>query len=304
MPRISERSSLGLALVVLYICWGSSFLGIEKAVSGFPPLTSVFIRFLSASLILASFIAWRSGWRSLLIPRQAIFQTVSLGVLMLTLGNGGVSLAQSRGMPSWLAALVIATVPIWVVLLRLIFGDRVSRATLTGTVIAFAGTCALLLSASKNGEVPSGSLVLAFIGALGWSIGSFLASRTPQSSQPMISGTHHLFFAALGIFVVLLFTDEPNQWQSMQPDASAIFGLIWLIVTGSSIGLVVFNWIVTKSSVSIGNTYAFSNPVIATLLAITIVHNRPSQGALASIPFVVIGVALIIFGDRKVVGKI
>ena len=304
MPRVSEKSTLGLALVVLYICWGSSFLGIEKAVSGFPPLTSVFIRFLSASLILASFIAWRSGWRSLLIPRRAIFQTVSLGVLMLTLGNGGVSLAQSRGMPSWLAALVIATVPIWVVLLRLIFGDRVSQATLTGTVIAFAGTCALLLSASKNGEVPSGSLILAFIGALGWSIGSFLASRTPQSSQPMISGTHHLFFAALGIFVVLIFTDEPSQWQSMQPDTAAIFGLIWLIVTGSSIGLVVFNWIVTKSSVSIGNTYAFSNPVIATLLAITIVHNRPSQGALVSIPFVVIGVALIIFGDRKVVTKV
>ena len=304
MPRVSERSNLGIGLVVLYICWGSSFLGIEKAVSGFPPLTSVFIRFLSASLILASFIAWRSGWRSLLIPRQTIFQTVSLGILMLTLGNGGVSMAQSRGMPSWLAALVIATVPIWVVLLRLIFGDRVSKATLVGTVIAFAGTCALLLSASKNGEVPSGSLILAFIGALGWSIGSFLASRTPQSSQPMISGTHHLFFAALGIFVVLLFTDEPSQWQSMQPDAAAIFGLLWLIVAGSSIGLVVFNWIVTKSSVSIGNTYAFSNPVIATLLAITIVHNRPSQGALASIPFVVIGVALIIFGDRRVAEKV
>jgi drug/metabolite transporter (DMT)-like permease len=304
MPRVSERTSLGLGLLVLYICWGSSFLGIEKAVSGFPPLTSVFIRFLSASLILASFIAWRSGWRSLLISRGAIFQTVSLGVLMLTLGNGGVSLAQSRGMPSWLAALVIATVPIWVVLLRLIFRDRVSQATLIGTVIAFAGTCALLLSASKNGEVPSGSLILAFIGALGWSIGSFLASRTPQSSQPMISGTHHLFFAALGIFVALLFTDEPSQWQNMQPDAAAIVGLIWLIVAGSSIGLVVFNWIVTKSSVSIGNTYAFSNPVIATLLAVTIVHNRPSQGALVSIPFVVLGVAMIIFGDKKVVTKV
>ena len=304
MPRVSERTSLGLGLLVLYICWGSSFLGIEKAVSGFPPLTSVSIRFLSASLILASFIAWRSGWRSLLIPRGAIFQTVSLGVLMLTLGNGGVSLAQSRGMPSWLAALVIATVPIWVVLLRLIFRDRVSQATLIGTVIAFAGTCALLISASKNGEVPSGSLILAFIGALGWSIGSFLASRTPQSSQPMISGTHHLFFAALGIFVALLFTDEPSQWQNMQPDTAAIVGLIWLIVAGSSIGLVVFNWIVTKSSVSIGNTYAFSNPVIATLLAVTIVHNRPSQGALVSIPFVVLGVAMIIFGDKKVVRKV
>jgi drug/metabolite transporter (DMT)-like permease len=87
----------------------------------------------------------------------------------------------------------------------------------------------------------------------------------------------------------------------MQPDASAIFGLLWLIVAGSSIGLVVYNWVVTQSSVSVGNTYAFSNPVIATLLAVTVVHNRPSQGALLSIPFVVFGVALIILGDRKAV---
>jgi drug/metabolite transporter (DMT)-like permease len=117
----------------------------------------------------------------------------------------------------------------------------------------------------------------------------------------MISGTHHLFFASLGILVLVLFSDEPSKWQTMQPDASAIFGLVWLIIAGSSVGLVVYNWVVTQSSVSVGNTYAFSNPVIATLLAIFILHNRPSQGALLSIPFVVFGVALIILGDRKVV---
>ena len=301
MSTTTKKSNLGIGLAVLYICWGSSFLGIEKAVSGFPPLTSVFIRFLLASLLLASFIAWRSGWRALLIPRRAIPQTVGLGVLMLSVGNGGVSMAQSQGMPSWLAALVIATVPIWVVLLRLAFGERVAKSTLIGTGIAFSGTCALLLSASQTGEARPESLLFALLGALGWSLGSFLASRTPQSEQPMISGTHHLFFASLGILVLVLLSDEPSKWQSMQPDASAIFGLFWLIVAGSSIGLVVYNWIVSQSSVSVGNTYAFSNPVIATLLAVTVVHNRPSQGALLSIPFVVFGVALIILGDRKAV---
>jgi drug/metabolite transporter (DMT)-like permease len=301
MSTTTKKSNLGIGLAVLYICWGSSFLGIEKAVSGFPPLTSVFIRFLLASLLLASFIAWRSGWRALLIPRRAIPQTVGLGVLMLSVGNGGVSMAQSQGMPSWLAALVIATVPIWVVLLRLAFGERVAKSTLIGTGIAFSGTCALLLSASQTGEARPESLLFALLGALGWSLGSFLASRTPQSEQPMISGTHHLFFASLGILVLVLLSDEPSKWQSMQPDASAIFGLLWLIVAGSSIGLVVYNWVVTQSSVSVGNTYAFSNPVIATLLAVTVVHNRPSQGALLSIPFVVFGVALIILGDRKAV---
>jgi drug/metabolite transporter (DMT)-like permease len=301
MSTTTKKSDIGVGLAVLYLCWGSSFLGIEKAVSGFPPLTSVFIRFLLASLLLASFITWRSGWHALLIPKRAIPQTVGLGVLMLTVGNGGVSMAQSQGMPSWLAALVIATVPIWVVLLRLAYGERVAKSTLIGTGIAFSGTCALLLSASQNGEAQPESLLFALLGALGWSLGSFLASRTPQSEQPMISGTHHLFFASLGILVLVLLSDEPSKWQSMQPDASAIFGLIWLIVAGSSIGLVVYNWVVTQSSVSVGNTYAFSNPVIATLLAVTVVHNRPSQGALLSIPFVVFGVALIILGDRKVV---
>jgi drug/metabolite transporter (DMT)-like permease len=301
MSTTTKKSNLGVGLAVLYVCWGSSFLGIEKAVSGFPPLTSVFIRFLLASLLLASFITWRSGWRALLIPKQALPQTVGLGVLMLSVGNGGVSMAQSQGMPSWLAALVIATVPIWVVLLRLAFGERVAKSTLIGTAIAFSGTCALLLSATQNGEARPESLLFALIGALGWSLGSFLASRTPQSEQPMISGTHHLFFASFGILVLVLLSDEPSQWQSRQPDASAIFGLLWLIIAGSSIGLVVYNWVVTQSSVSVGNTYAFSNPVIATLLAVTVVHNRPSQGALLSIPFVVFGVALIILGDRKAV---
>ena len=301
MQTKTAKSNLGIGLVVLYICWGSSFLGIEKTVSGFPPLTSVFIRFLLASILLGSFIVWRSGWQALAIPRRKLPQTVGLGVLMLTVGNGGVSMAQSQGMPSWLAALVIATVPIWVVLLRLVVREKVSKSTLLGTGIAFSGTCSLLLSASQNGEAKVESLLFGLLGALGWSLGSFLASRTPQSEQPMISGTHHLFFASLGILVLVLFSDEPSKWQTMQPDASAIFGLAWLIIAGSSVGLVVYNWVVTQSSVSVGNTYAFSNPVIATLLAIFILHNRPSQGALLSIPFVVFGVALIILGDRKVV---
>jgi drug/metabolite transporter (DMT)-like permease len=218
---------------------------------------------------------------------------------MLTVGNGGVSMAQSQGMPSWLAALVIATVPIWVVLLRLTFREKVAKSTLIGTGIAFSGTCVLLLSASQSGEAKVQSLIFGLLGALGWSLGSFLASRTPQSEQPMISGTHHLFFASLGILVLVLFSDEPSEWATLQPSTSAVFGLIWLIIAGSCVGLVVYNWIVTQSSVSVGNTYAFSNPVIATLLAITILHNRPSPGALLSIPFVVFGVALIILGDRK-----
>jgi hypothetical protein len=299
MSTKTAKSNLGLGLVVLYLCWGSSFLGIEKAVSGFPPLTSVFIRFLLASLLLGIFIIWRSGWRALIIPKRTLPQTVGLGVLMLTVGNGGVSMAQSQGMPSWLAALVIATVPIWVVLLRLTFREKVAKSTLIGTGIAFSGTCVLLLSASQSGEAKVQSLIFGLLGALGWSLGSFLASRTPQSEQPMISGTHHLFFASLGILVLVLFSDEPSEWATLQPSTSAVFGLIWLIIAGSCVGLVVYNWIVTQSSVSVGNTYAFSNPVIATLLAITILHNRPSPGALLSIPFVVFGVALIILGDRK-----
>ena len=212
MSTTTKKSNLGVGLAVLYLCWGSSFLGIEKAVSGFPPLTSVFIRFLLASLLLASFITWRSGWRALLIPKRALPQTVGLGVLMLSVGNGGVSMAQSQGMPSWLAALVIATVPIWVVLLRLAFGEPVAKSTLIGTAIAFSGTCALLLSASQNGEARPESLLFALLGALGWSLGSFLASRTPQSEQPMISGTHHLFFASIGILVLVLLSDEPSLW--------------------------------------------------------------------------------------------
>src|SRR5690349_2806420 len=132
------------ALIVVYVVWGSTYLGIRVLVGFVPPLLAMGVRFLCAGILLAAFLAIRHGPGVLRVPPRRLLSAGVIGVLLLTCGNGGVAVAEQT-VPSGLAALLVAEVPLWLVCLRLLARDSPRRATIAGTALGFAGIAILAL---------------------------------------------------------------------------------------------------------------------------------------------------------------
>ena len=141
--------TMWLALVTVYLVWGSTYLAIRVVVRTAPPLLAMGVRFLVAGVLLATVIALRSGPRRLAIDRRRLAGSALVGLLLLLGGNGLVAVAE-KTVPSGLAALVVASTPLWLVVLRLtVARERVGAAHLLGTALGFAGIAALVLPGGR-----------------------------------------------------------------------------------------------------------------------------------------------------------
>ena len=288
--------SLPLLLATLYLCWGSSFLGIELMVRDIPPLLGSGIRFTLAGVLLTLAILPRRGWRAVLPRRSDLPAVIGLSILLITIGNGGVVLAQDQGIPSWLAALLVATIPVWIALMRLGWGPRPSRFTLWGTGIGLVGTVFLVSTSGLRitGIIP---LLLALTGALSWAVGAFVATRRGGAEDPFVTTLRQLLIGGSGL-LVLAFLLERGSWDQTRWTPTAVGGLLWLTIAASIVALLVFYRITALSSVSTASTYAFTNPIVAMILSILILGVWPDPVAVLSAPLVVIGVAMVVYGDR------
>lgn len=293
--RPRGHRSLPWLLATLYLCWGSSFLAIELMVRDIPPLLGAGIRFTSAGVILGIALVPRRGWRSVLPQRQDLAAVIGLSILLITIGNGGVVVAQDQGLPSWLASLLVATIPVWVALLRLGWGPRPTHLTLWGTGIGLMGTV-LLVSTSGlriTGLVP---LLLALGGALGWAIGAFVSTRRGGAADPFVTTFRQLVIGGAGLLILASIL-ETDSWSGIRWTASAVGGLLWLTLMSSLIALIVFYRITALSTISTASTYAFTNPVVAMFLSIVVLGVWPDPLSILAAPLVIIGVAMVVYGD-------
>jgi len=291
-----------LLLLVIYLGFGSSFLAIELTVRSLPPLTAAAARFLLAGLILAVGLAWRRGWRQV-IPTSAQLPYVLLaGVLLFLIGNGGVMLGQSHGTPSWMTALIVATIPVCVAILRAIWGPPLSVRTALGTVIGLAGTAVVLLGSARTGGSGLLGAVPVLVGAIGWASGTYIAARRGAGQEPVLTSAHQLC-AGGALLLVAAAVLEHGRWPTIAPSWASLLGLAWLIVVSSTISMVAFYRVVALSSVSTASTYAFVNPVVATLLSGLILGAWPDALSALAIPIVVAGVAMVVLGDRSSVRR-
>lgn len=262
-----------------------------------PPLLAAGIRFTLAGLILLLIVAPRRGIRALLPRRHHVFITVLLALLLITLGNGGVVVAQRQGIPSWLAALLVATIPVWLAVMRIFWGPRPTRMTLWGTGIGLLGTAVLVSTAGLriSGFIP---IALGLAGALGWAVGAFVSARRGGAQDPFVTTVQQLLIGGLGLLIASAVI-ESGQWQSTRWTTSFIAALLWLTVASSLIALVVFYRITALTSVSVASTYAFTNPVVAMVLSVVVLGVWPDQVSVIAAPLVICGVALVIYGDRR-----
>lgn len=256
-----------LALISVYITWGSTYLAIRFAVETIPPFLMAGVRFLIAGTIL---YAWRrlSGdapptrvqWRSAAI----------VGLFLLLGGNGGVSWAEQY-VPSGIAALIVGSAPFWMVLIDALRpgGQRPNWQTASGVLVGFLGIALLINPSQESGgllEMNVAGVVALLLASLLWAIGS-LYSRTAQLPESPLLGTGmEMLVGSASLFLVGTLAGE---WGSLDLNAitpRSLWGMAYLITFGALVGFVSYTWLLRVAPTPLVATYAYVNPLIAVVL--------------------------------------
>jgi drug/metabolite transporter (DMT)-like permease len=258
------RTRIWTALVALYIVWGSTYLAIRFAVETIPPFLMAGTRFLIAGSIL---YVWRRMAGDPAPTRRQWRSAAIVGLLLLLGGNGIVSWAEQH-VASGIAALMVASIPLWMVLIDALrpMGRKPDWKILLGLLIGFSGI-ALLVTSSRSVSSASGMSVVGLgallLAAVLWSLGS-IYSRDADLPESSLLGTGiEMLGGAAGLFLVGTVAGEWSSWDPSQVSAPSLLGLVYLITFGSLIGFVSYAWLLRNAPTSLVSTYAYVNPVVA-----------------------------------------
>lgn len=261
------KSKVWLALLSIYLVWGSTYLGIRIAVETIPPFVMAGARFLISGLIL---VIWRRAAGDPMPTRRQVRSAAIVGLLLLLGGNGLVSWAEQH-VASGIAALIVASIPLWVALLDALrpHGIKPDWKIMLGLLIGFGGI--VLLVTSSRGQSTAEGISLAGVGGLLvasflWSIGSLYGRDADMPRSSLLATGIEMLAGAVGLFVVATLLGE---WQGVSLPAistRSALGLLYLILVGSLLGFTAYTWLLRNAPVSLVATYAYVNPVVAIFL--------------------------------------
>ena len=295
--RRSPGLNVWLALGIVYVVWGSTYLAIAIAVQTLPPLLYSGVRFALAGVILAGWLALRRV--DLRISRRELGGAAAVGILMLAGGNGLVSLAE-RTVPSGVAALIVASIPLWIVLYRMIAGERVGRDLLGGVLLGLAGVAILVVPGGLNGTIdPLGALML-FGATLSWALGTFLSPRLETPRNALVSTAYQMLAGGVVLTVAAVVRGETAQLDPATFSVRSLVAFAYLVVFGSLVAYSAYTWLLQNASVSLVATYAFVNPVVAVILGALILGEAITPTVLIGAAVIVVAVAFIVFRQNAV----
>jgi drug/metabolite transporter (DMT)-like permease len=283
-----------LALGTVYIVWGSTYLGIALAGETIPPIFAAGVRFVLAGALMGGFVALRRGRDPFRVRREALGSAALVGVLLLS-ANALLFVAE-RHVPIGLASLLIASVPLWIVLMRTATGDRPSRVALAGVGSGFAGI-AVLVRPTETASLLGVILVLG--SALVWATGSFLSSKLPLPEDPFVATTLEMLAGGalllpIGLAVPSSESLDPSTWSWR-----SIVGLVYLVLIGSLVGYTAYVWLLGNLPISTVATYAYVNPVVAILLGVIFLNEGVTWQILVGAAVVLVSVALVIRSEAE-----
>jgi drug/metabolite transporter (DMT)-like permease len=260
-----------------------------------PPFLSSGVRFLTAGLLLCLWLIARRGRDVFRVDRRQLGGAALVGGLLLASGNGLVVLAE-RTVPSGLTALIVASVPLWIVVFRLVAGDRIPASIIGGVLVGFAGVAFLVVPRGVSGEVdPFGLFVL--VGAtFSWALGTFASPRLRLPRDPLVSTALQMLAGGTLLLLAGFAFGEPARADPSSFSAASLAALAYLVVFGSLVGFTAYTWLLQHTSVSVVATYAYVNPVIAVFLG-TLVLSEPVT------PSMVIGAAIILAAVAFIVSR-
>ena len=259
------KTKVWMALLAIYIVWGSTYLGIRFAVETIPPFLMAGTRFLISGLIL---LVWRRAVGDPMPTFRQARSAVIVGLLLLLGGNGLVSWAEQH-VASGIAALIVASIPLWVALIDALrpHGIKPDWKIVLGLLIGFGGIILLVISSQGAGSSAEGVtfagvgglLVAAFL----WSLGSIYGRDADMPESSLLSTAIEMLGGAAGLFIVGTLLGEWNALSLPAVSMRSLGGLTYLILAGSLIGFTSYSWLLRNAPVSLVSTYAYVNPVVA-----------------------------------------
>jgi drug/metabolite transporter (DMT)-like permease len=286
------------ALLIVYFVWGSTYLAIRVVVQSMPPLVAGGVRFLVAGLILGGVLLLRGAGPRFRGSRAELGGAALVGLLLLLLGNGGVSFGEQT-VPSALAALIVGVIPLIVLIIRRIAGERISTMALGGVVLGFVGLAVLVVPQGIDATVSLVGVAILLVASVAWAAGTYLSGRVALPDDPFVSTTYQLLFGGAMLLVVGTLLGESSGIHLESFSQASFLALGYLIVFGSLLAYTTYTWLLQNAPVSKVATYAYVNPVVAVVLGFLILQEDISLPMLLGAVLIVASVA---FTIRTTVG--
>ncbi len=288
---MSERFKVGLALLLTYTIWGSTYLGMNYALESFPPLHLAALRFLAASVIMMLFMRWRGAS----FPTAREFMGgMGVGMILLGLGNGGVVLGLHYNIPTGLTALILASSPIWAAVFAGFWGLWPNRREVIGLLVGFCGVIVLRFDGQIQ-AAPIGFLFL-MLAAMGWSMGTVLIPRVKQSPNAYMASGAQMLGASVTLFAAALVTGEQ---MTTTLSTTSLWAFGYLLIFGSLIGFTAYSYLVPRVRPALAISSAYVNPMVAVLLGTLLNRESISSYMLYALPLIIGGVLLMSFAKTK-----
>jgi drug/metabolite transporter (DMT)-like permease len=289
-----------LALATIYVVWGSTYLAIRVMVETMPPLLAAGTRFVVAGAVFLAVLLAARGRASVRIGRRELIGAGIMGLLLPFGGNGLVTVAEQE-IPSGLAALIIGSVPLWVVLLRTAHGDRPHPVTLAGVAIGFTGLALLVLPGDRPGDAALWGVLVCTAAAVSWATGSYYSRRIPQPDDALVSTAWQMVLGGAAMVAVGAAVGELGDVHPERFSLDSVLALVYLITIGGLLAYTAYTWLLKHAPISTVATYAFVNPVIALVLGWAILSEEITLAMVASAAAIVLSVAAVVRreGERE-----
>ena len=289
--RNPSRIQLILAFAAIYLIWGSTYLGIRYAVETIPPLLMMGMRHSVAGALVYAWARHRGAPAPEL--RQWLYAAIA-GAFLFLGSHGSLAWAEQR-VPSGLAALLCATLPLWTVLLARIGGTEraLGGRAWTGLLLGFSGVALLIGPDALRQRLDLLPAATVLFGAFLWSVGTIYSKGARMPSSAVLSAAMQMMAGGFLLFIAGAATGEVSQLHLSSITARSVLSLGYLIVFGSIIAFTAFTWLVQVSTPSMVSTYAYVNPVIAVFIGWALAGEPLGLRTLAATAVILAGVALV-----------
>ena len=288
-----SRAALTVAFAVIYIVWGSTYLGIRLAVETLPPFLMAGTRFLLAGGLLVAWVAATRGFRA--TARQWRDNAV-IGAFLLLGGNGLISWAE-QSIPSGMTALLVGAQPLMMVLTEWIWpgGHRPTKILWAGLALGFAGVAWLAAPWQRpaDGGLNLGGLTAILAGCACWAIGSIYGRRVRQPAETLSAAAMQMLGGGVALMAVTLVHGDFTRFSPSAVSAHSWLAFGYLIVMGSLVGFSTFVWLMKHSTPARVSTYAYVNPLVAVFLGWLILGEPVTGRTLTAAAVIVVSVAII-----------
>jgi drug/metabolite transporter (DMT)-like permease len=281
------------ALAILYVVWGSTYVAARAMVETIPPLLGAGTRCVLAGLAIAFGLRLRRGAGALPLVRSELLGAAAAGGLLIVGGQGLMTVGVQH-LPAGLAALVGASVPLWLVLLRAGSGERPGRLTLIGVVVGFVGVTVLLLAREVQPGATAVGFLLCLLSAIAWAIGSFYSRAWSLPRDSFVSAAWQLVFGGALMLVLGLASGEVARLELADVSERSLAGFAWMVLAGSLLAFSAYVWLLANVPISTVATHAYVNPLVAIFLGWLLLSEQISPLTLLGALLIVASVFIVV----------